>query len=204
MGLTEAQFPGAILMPADPSNYRAGRPAPPSEITIHITSGHADPRGTAAMWQHPVHPPTTAHFVVGQDGTIVQSVACEDTAWHAHDASLHAIGIEHSARQPGEPGWPKGDPGMPPTAELYQASAELVAHLCCAYGIVPERHVTIKGHAEADPKTTHTDCPDKAPWDWDRYMALVLEAYSSSGGGSTPAAPANADSAGSMSDPAAT
>jgi hypothetical protein len=33
------------------------------------------------------------------------------------------------------------------------------------------------GHKEADPLTTHDQCPDGAPWLWDMYMDLVQKAF---------------------------
>lgn len=35
----------------------------------------------------------------------------------------------------------------------------------------------MKGHAEADPSTTHTSCPDGGPWPWDDYMSMVLDEF---------------------------
>lgn len=167
-----ADYPAAKYIPAHPTNYRRAGRAKPHLIVIHITDGHADALPVAQMWCQPRHG-SSAHFVVGQDGTVIQSVAIGDVAWHAHAANADSIGIEHCARTPRE--WGRGDLGLPPSVELYRASAKLVAWLCHQYGIMPSR-VAILGHAEADHTTTHTLCP-VGNWDWAKYMGMVAEEY---------------------------
>lgn len=171
-----AEYPGAKWVPADPTNYRRAGREKPYLIVIHITDGHANAEPVAEMWQQPRHG-SSAHFVVGQDGTVIQSVAIGNVAWHAHWANTDSIGIEHCARTPRE--WGRGDLGLPPSDALYRASARLVAWLCRQYGIQPTR-VAILGHAEADTKTTHTLCPI-GNWDWATYMKLVSEEYAAAG-----------------------
>jgi N-acetyl-anhydromuramyl-L-alanine amidase AmpD len=161
-------------MPAHGSNYRIGRPVQsPSMVVIHCTDGHEHAQPVAEMWQEPRHG-SSAHFVIGQDGTVIQSVSIFDTAWHAHSANGSAVGIEHCARTPKELG--HSDPGLPPSDALYDASAKLVAWLCSSLGIMPSR-VAIMGHAEADHTTTHTECPNGCGWDWPRYMQMVANEY---------------------------
>lgn len=180
-----AEVPNVVWVPADPSNYRprpqAQQGGPYRLIVIHITSGHGDPYGTASMWQQPSHDGkhTSAHFVVGQDGTTLQCVPLVMAAQHAHDANAYSIGIEHCAREPRELG--VSDPGLPPSAPQLRASARLVAYLLKAAGLPPTRDY-VQGHAEADPKTTHTGCPDAAPWPWDDYMDMVAKEYGAIGG----------------------
>lgn len=167
-----AEVPGAIAVWADPTNYRprpqAQEKAGYSLVIIHITSGRADPMGPARMWQEPWHG-TSAHFVVGQDGTVIQCVPLKFAAQHAHSCNPYAVGIEHCAREPKE--LSASDPGLPPSDALYRASAKLVAYLLKAAGL-PVTRQFVKGHAEADNRTTHTGCPDSV-WQWDIYMPLV-------------------------------
>ena len=92
-----------------------------------------------------------------------------DVAWHASSANGDSIGIEHVARAARE--WKKQDPGLMPTDPQYCASANLVNWLCTQFNIPMDR-THVLGHSEADPKTTHTDCPN-AVWDWDYYMPMV-------------------------------
>lgn len=70
--------------------------------------------------------PTSAHFIVGRDGTIVQMVHMEDTAFHAGDygTNLRTVGVEHEVT-----------PTLLPTAALYAASAWLHKHIADRYGL---------------------------------------------------------------------
>lgn len=169
--MSVAEVPMASAAWADPSNYKVASRSSYSRIVIHITSGHGSAVSVSQMWQQSpsITKHTSAHFVIGQDATILQCVHLKDIAWHAHDASLDSIGIEHCAREPGEL-YPT-DPGLPVSDAQYAASAKLVAYLLKAAGL-PANRTTVLGHCEADTKTTHTGCPNSI-WDWSRYMALV-------------------------------
>ena len=159
------------MLLADRSNYGA-RPVifrGYDEIVIHCTDGHEKAQPVAEMWQEPHHG-SSAHLVIGQDGEVIQCVPLAFAAYHAHAANAHSVGIEHCARTPGE--LYKSDPGLPPSDALYAASAKVVAYLLVAAGLPVDR-AHVKGHAEADPNTTHTRCPDGCGWDWDKYMVLV-------------------------------
>lgn len=185
-----AEVPFALWVPADPSNYRPRSAAQLArgvydEVIIHITSGHPKAQNVAEMWQKPAppgHQGTSAHFVVDHDdGSIIQAVPLRCAANHAHDENDRSVGVEHCAREPNEPSFPPGDPGLPPSTVQLQQSARLVAWLLKAAGKTPIRGVTIRGHAEADPKTTHKLCPDGAPWPWAVYMQMVLDAFNAIG-----------------------
>jgi N-acetyl-anhydromuramyl-L-alanine amidase AmpD len=168
-----AEYLKARWMPADLSNYRqAGRDAY-ERIIIHCTDGHANPGPVAAMWQEPHHG-SSAHFVIGQDGSVVQAVSLRDVAFHAHLANRASVGIEHCCRTPGELG--RDDNGLPPSEALLQAGAQLVAWLCHRAKL-PINRQTIMGHAEADKDTTHRGCPTSAGIDLDAYVDRVLRAY---------------------------
>jgi len=163
-------------IPAHPSNYNPN-PRDTSVIdliVIHITDGHGDPLATAGMFATPRDrrdPPraSSAHYVVGQDGTIVQCVPIDHTAYHAHGCNYRSIAIEHCARAPKE--LRSDDPGLPISAPQYLASARLVSSLCEVLSL-PKTRAVIRGHCEADPATSHKDCPN-AIWDWAHYMTLV-------------------------------
>jgi|GEM_PF-5180193 len=138
-------------------------------IVIHITDGGKKIDGTIAHFQNPVDKKgkplkVSSHYVVGQDGEVVQMVRNNDIAYHAKGANSDSIGIEHVANTK----------GVVPTAREYCASAALVRWLCEGYGIPMDR-AHIIGHTEADLKTTHTGCPN-AVWNWDYYMDLVKSA----------------------------
>lgn len=144
-------------------------------IVIHVTAGQADYRRTVKYFQNPTHEgaprQASAHYVIGQAGEVVQMVRHNDIAFHARSANHDSIGIEHVARPPGE--WGKGDSGLLPTEEEYRSSARLVRWLCDRYELPLDRE-HIVGHVEADPSTSHTNCPDGA-WDWDCFMSTLRD-----------------------------
>jgi N-acetyl-anhydromuramyl-L-alanine amidase AmpD len=144
-----------------------------NRIVIHITDGGSSINGPVSWFQNPASK-VSAHYIVGQDGEVVQMVRDNDIAYHANSANGDSIGIEHCARAP--KAFNSGDPGLFPTAIQYAASAALVRWLCEQYGLPMERDY-ILGHAEADPKTTHKGCPN-AVWDWDYYMEMVTSGMS--------------------------
>jgi hypothetical protein len=180
-----AELPDVLWVPAHPSRYHArpARPTPYDLVVIHITSGHPDPMGTARMWAEAAVPPgavgTSAHLVVGAEQAI-QAVALRYAANHAHAVNGRSVGIEHAAREPGEFG--RTDPGLKPTLELYARSARIAARLLKAAGLPVIKGVTIGGHAEMDPETTHKGCPDSV-WDWPYYLGMVNAAYAAFDGG---------------------
>jgi N-acetyl-anhydromuramyl-L-alanine amidase AmpD/V8-like Glu-specific endopeptidase len=155
------EYPQAARFePAASSNYRkSGKNRTINRIVIHITDGGRNINGTISWFKNPAAK-VSAHYVIGQDGEVVQMVRHNDVAWHASRANGDSIGIEHVANTR----------GLVPTADQYAASATLVSWLCDQYGIAKDRD-HILGHAEADPKTTHKGCPN-AVWDWDQYMSL--------------------------------
>jgi uncharacterized protein YycO len=164
--LTAAEYPQA-------SRFVAARwfrvPAAPrtiSRVVIHITDGGSNINGTIGWFQNPVNADGTprrvsAHYVVGRDGEVVQMVEHANVAWHASSANGDSIGIEHCANTR----------GLNPTPAQYCGSAALVRWLCDTYGIPIDRDHVL-GHSEADPRTTHTGCPN-AVWDWSHFMGLV-------------------------------
>ncbi len=184
-------FPGASrFMPAHARNFRAGRRrgAVIDRIVIHITAGGPRINGTIAWFQDGERRdpetgvqagPSSAHYIVGRDGEVVQMVRNADTAYHASSANSRSIGIEHNANKP----YRLNRRDLPPTMEQYQASAHLVAWLAAQYSIPLDR-THIVGHIEATPSDNH-DCPSSY-WDWDTYMQCVqLAAQALAGNSST-------------------
>jgi N-acetyl-anhydromuramyl-L-alanine amidase AmpD len=144
-------------------------------IVIHITDAPTT-SSTVNTFTAP-GAQASAHYLVGQDGEIVQFVAEADTAWHAKGANKRSIGIEHVAIKQGGADYPRRGGGtqhydyLPPSETQYCESAALVSHLCQKYALTADR-TTIIGHREADPATSHASCPDGA-WDWAHFMQLV-------------------------------
>jgi V8-like Glu-specific endopeptidase/uncharacterized protein YycO len=168
------EYPGASRFePAAPGNFTAmsGTRAV-NRIVVHVTDGGRSINGTISWFKNPAAK-VSAHYVVGQDGEVVQMVRHNDKAWHAHTANRDSIGIEHVASR---------SRGIFPTNDEYAASAALVRWLCSQYGIPADRDHII-GHNEADPSTTHSGCPTSA-WDWTAYMALVNPPATAPGGSS--------------------
>ena len=132
-------------------------------VVIHCTSGGPSADRTAAYFASGADgSKASAHFVIGQDGTVIQCVRLADVAYHAHAANVDSVGIEHCAHLP----------GMPPTPAQYDASARLVAWLCAQYAIPVDRQ-HIQAHHEADPATTHQVCPEGDGWVWGELMARL-------------------------------
>lgn len=171
----ESEYPGAeafvTAMHFKPWHSNLDRDV--RRIVIHITAGQADYRKTARYFQDPRENGepryASAHYVVGQGGEVLQLVRHNDIAYHACSANASSIGIEHSARPP--KAWGSDDPGLFPTEAQYRSSARLVRWLCDRYELPLDRE-HILGHCEADPTTSHTDCPIGV-WDWDRFMQLI-------------------------------
>ncbi|WP_257140529.1 N-acetylmuramoyl-L-alanine amidase [Burkholderia sp. RF2-non_BP3] len=119
----------------------------------------------------------SAHYLVGQEGEVVQFVSEADTAWHCKGSNQRSIGIEHIAVKRGGADYPRRNgtvqhfDALAPTQLQYETSAALVASLCDKYQL-PINRTTIMGHREADTSTGHTACPD-GNWDWDYFMRLV-------------------------------
>ncbi len=175
------EVPETFWYPADPSKFNPRPQAQPNgpyeQVIIHITSGRENPYWTAEMFADPETAKSSAHFIVGRHPLIIlQCVPLCFAAIHAHRANGRSVGIEHCAREPNEPSFPKGDPGLFPTREQYYKSARLSAYLLKAAGLPVIKGITIEGHKKADPQTTHDLCPDGV-WDWDFYMPLVIAEY---------------------------
>lgn len=154
-------------------HFGMGSMLPRNTIVLHITEG-TTLNGALATFEASVAPNrTSAHFIIGQDGTIVQCVSTYNTAWHASQCNLHSIGIEHVAlSQSGADAlnkrYPNGAPfkAMPCTEIQYAQSARLIKWLCWVMGIPVDR-AHIRTHNEASPKDGHVLCctgaldPDK-------------------------------------------
>ncbi len=168
--MSTPDYPAALWVPAHPTNYHNAGRATFERVVIHCTDGHDKAGPVADMWAQPNHF-SSAHFVIGQDGLIIQSVSLSDIAWHAHKANQFSVGLEHCARTPGELG--KQDPGLPPSEVQLDASARLAAWLC-RIADLPANRETIQGHAEIDPKTTHRLCPMGCGLDLDDYVERVV------------------------------
>src|SRR5258708_16852944 len=107
--LVKGRYPLALWKPIN-VNYSKGGNVPRLHI-VHIMQGTL--AGTDAWFRDPIST-VSAHFGVGKDGTVIQWVNTEDTAWHAVAANHKSIGVEH-----------EGFSGEPLTHLQLQATAEL-------------------------------------------------------------------------------
>ena len=170
------EYGSASRFAPSPAFRAVSTPRTINRIVIHVTDAPTTSSTVNAFTAAGAQ--TSAHYLVGQDGEVIQFVKENDVAWHAHSANSDSIGIEHVAIKRGgvtytrRDGTPVTYPAMPPSDAQYCASAALVVYLCDKYHIPADR-VHILGHAEADPRTTHTSCPNGADWDWTHYMDLV-------------------------------
>ncbi|WP_328501543.1 N-acetylmuramoyl-L-alanine amidase [Streptomyces sp. NBC_00457] len=162
-------YAGAKWEAASDANWRrADRPDDygVDMVIIHVTQGSFD--SAVKAFQDPGHQ-AAAHYIVGQDGRVLQMIRELDVAYHAgnRDYNERSIGIEH-----------EGFVDRPEdlTDEMYEASARLTARICARYDLPVDREHII-GHVEV-PGTDHTDPGEH--WDWDRYMKLVRQARTAS------------------------
>ena len=124
-----ADYPSAEWMPAATANFKKWTNnglRPIDKIVIHITDVPTI-GSTINTFQNPASK-VSAHYVVGQDGRIVQMVQHNDIAYHASTANGSSIGIEHVACTGLNK---KFCPTItPPTQAQYCSSAALVNWLC--------------------------------------------------------------------------
>jgi len=185
---SNADFPGAIWVSANGSNYSASDRETNGLkirwIVIHDIEGSA---ASCLSWFQNSAAKASSHYVVDHDGTVYQMVSEKDIAWHAGnwDYNEHSIGIEHA-------GYADIDSFAD---EEYVASARLAAYLAKKYnisvahpdGIAPamsEGGSGIIGHDQVpDPYNTtlgggasHHHDPG-AYWNWTYYLSLVALYY---------------------------
>lgn len=127
----------------------------PEGIVVHIMEGTL--AGTDS-WFKSTQSKVSAHYGIGQDGTVHQYVAESDSAWHAGrtfnctwkgrrpgvNPNANTIGIEHEGQA--DSAW---------SAPMYAASAELIADIANRWSIPLDRD-HIVGHREI---YGHKTCP---------------------------------------------
>ncbi len=157
---------------AAPDAYRARRAGSKVDrVVIHTAQGTLN--GTAAWFATAGrNPATSAHYIIGEQGEIIQCVPDDMCAIHCGTPlekgwNDRSIGIEHAGFV---------DDGHPPSESMLAASAKVTAIMCRKFGIPMDRQHII-GHVEVphDPaKPFHTDPGHE--WPWSRYMDLVRAA----------------------------
>lgn len=121
----------------EPTSHQSSRNgADIDHIVIHYTTSR-NIEGTISHFKHG-SPRTSAHYIVGQKGALVQMVNDSERAWHAGSSEMNArsIGIEHVAA-----------PGDRITEDQGRTSAALIRWLMREYDIPQEQvipHVCVK------------------------------------------------------------
>lgn len=172
--------PGVPFIQA--ANHWTGREGQtPRYVILHGTAGFTLAHDVAVYFANPATQAST-HYVIGQDGTIIQMVDESDAAWANgpitgppgvsgdgihHDSwwdsginpNLLAIAIEHVK--------PHTDNSDVLTDAQKQASFRLILHVCQRHNI-PMQYATaqggIIGHYSTDP-VSRSHCPGPYPWD---------------------------------------
>jgi N-acetylmuramoyl-L-alanine amidase len=144
------------------------KPASPRAITcvvIHstATTGIDSPK----RWLCDPESKASAHYLIGQDGHVLQLVDEKNIAWHAgesewrgkHAVNAFSVGIELVNANDGKDKYP---------AAQFEACASLTALICKEYGVALE---DVVGHKDVAPgrKT------DPAGFPWDDFKIRLFE-----------------------------
>lgn len=126
--------------------------APIDRIVLHSTGGQVD--GALAWFNNPAAG-VSAHYVIGNDGTLYALLEEYYVAYHAGNLAMNnrSIGIEH-----------EGYTGMVRSEKEYDTSIKLVADICKEYNIPCDRT-----HIIAHREVVQTACPTDL--DVDRIVA---------------------------------
>lgn len=173
--------PQTLWIPSPNFNDRPRGPADIDTIVLHHTASGGTAQDTARYFQDP-SADVSSHYVVGKDGTIVQSVPDGKRAWHAGESSFKgrddvndfSIGIEIVNLGDGRDPYPDAQ---------YEALADLVAWLMKTYGVPMDR---ITGHRDvALPRGRKSDPSDN--FDRDRLRSMVQARLDGAAGNQAPA-----------------
>lgn len=146
----------------------------PRYVILHGTAGGSSAPATANYFASTQNTgnPVSSHYVIGQDGTVVQCVPEKDGAWAngvltaGHDSwwdpninpNNITISIEHCK--------PSSDNSDALTPAQQASSFALIKHICQRWGI-PMRAADASGgitsHASIDP-VNRSRCPGNYPW----------------------------------------
>lgn len=142
----------------------------PTHVVLHGTAGGSSAQGIANYFATSTVQ-ASAHFIIGQDGAIVQGISADDAAWgngildHPRlpfpanvNPNLYTVSVEHVKVAT--------DNSNPLTDAQKAASFKLIAALCQHYNI-PARPGDVSGgiiaHADLD-SVSRARCPGPYPW----------------------------------------
>ncbi|MGE5708476.1 MAG: N-acetylmuramoyl-L-alanine amidase [Bacteroidota bacterium] len=159
--------PACVYIPSPNYGERPGGPKDIDTIVLHHTGTKNSAQDVAAGFQNP-RAEVSAHYTIGKDGTIVQSVTDDKKAWHAGPSVFKgrervndfSLGIEIVNL---------GDNQDPYPDAQYEALIDLVTWMCKTYDVPLDR---ITGHRDVIvPKGLKVDPSDN--FDWDRVRQGV-------------------------------
>ena len=164
MNIIEMIVPDAYVFPGFWGNT-------PKWLILHKTAGFQTAQQVAEYFQSGSNGlEVSAHYVVGQDGTVVQCVSESDGAgangvleaghdsWWFGNPNLVTYSIEHVD--------PSSDNSTPLTAAQQTASFELIHAICTRHNIpmrAADANGGITGHYSIDP-LSRARCPGNYPW----------------------------------------
>lgn len=172
--------PGAIWMP-NANSFSGRNGVRPQWVILHGTAGGSSAQNIATYFASTQGGPNpvSSHYVIGQDGTVVQCVAESDGAWAngyistGHDAwwsdavnpNNQTISIEHVKSS-----LDNSDALTP----AQQAASFKLIHDICQRWQIPMRRADasggITGHYSLDP-VNRSDCP--GPYNWNALWAYL-------------------------------
>jgi hypothetical protein len=163
--------------PSGDSHWFSGRPeGPPQWIVLHGTAGGGSALDVARYFRTGPH---STHYVIGQDGTVVQCVSETDSAWgnapaetgcdpwwlKTQNPNFRTISIEHCKAHT--------DNSDQLTPAQQQASFSLIRYLCEKWKIpmrLADANGGITGHNKICP-IDRPNCP--GPYPWDQLLAAL-------------------------------
>lgn len=145
------RYPDAQFVPAYVGNH-GGKIGKVQRVVAHIAQG-GTLDGVVSWFRDPLAQ-VSAHFIIGQDGEVVQMVELDTVAWAEADYNESSISIEHV-----------GFTGHQLTGPQLAASLKLIRWLCHMFDIPAKRtsspnHPGVIGHGELGVAGgNHPDCP---------------------------------------------
>lgn len=167
----KADYPGAIIVPAHPTNWRQ-LPNTPQGWVLHTPEEPWDNNESTPVWFSQAHPatPGSTHYYLDSDGDVYQMVQEKWSpiangvlgkpypSWANPNISLNGqslnVEIEGYAGQIGKT--------LIPGGVQFNALVKLIKHRCLAYGIPMDREHII-GHYQVS--TDRTDPGAEFPWE---------------------------------------
>lgn len=117
--------------------------------------------------------PSSAHFIISENGDIQQLVPIDKVAYHAKGVNTRSIGVEHEATL--------NNPEFWDSAKLIKSSVNLACHFTDLLNISTKRGVPgIEGHTFVPTVTSGTKCPGSIDWDnWFQMLEINCSLCSS-------------------------